>query len=390
VPACSRPAASAVCWPSRIRTTPTTRPIRTARSPASTTATGTWCNLVDLSDGSLAARYEYDPYGNLIGPDTNGDSVFDPATDDSGPCAAQNPIRFSTKSWDDETGFGYWGYRYYSPRLGRWLSRDPAREWGPRVPRQRGPFRPAPSAGSADEVNLYTYTLNRPVAATDLLGLRLSGCCGPDVTDQLERLLRAFEAMFHAADDVEQCRMCFGMISSDGWNIAEFHFAGRSGGYAPFQRGGCGTGTCAGTIVVHGRCYRANEVNYILWGKAHQLCYRAFERWRKIFIWGPLLGRVRTLCGKTVLEAPNPFGLSDALSTVVAWRLTGGALTRGTANRSGAGSISCRLEWTRVGWGAKNVPKSSCQAVGCAAGSCCPRFSGVLSGHVAGKPFFSD
>ena len=48
-----------------------------------------------------------------------------------------NPIRFSTKWFDTElsgatvdgavgqAGLGYWGYRYHSPRLGRWLSRDP-------------------------------------------------------------------------------------------------------------------------------------------------------------------------------------------------------------------------------------------------------------------------
>ena len=29
-----------------------------------------------------------------------------------------------------ESGLGYWGYRYYSPRLGRWLNRDPIGEKG--------------------------------------------------------------------------------------------------------------------------------------------------------------------------------------------------------------------------------------------------------------------
>jgi RHS repeat-associated protein len=41
---------------------------------------------------------------------------------------AVNRFRFSTKAFDDATGFGYWGYRWYSPRLGRWLSRDPIGE----------------------------------------------------------------------------------------------------------------------------------------------------------------------------------------------------------------------------------------------------------------------
>jgi RHS repeat-associated protein len=33
--------------------------------------------------------------------------------------------RFSTKYHDQETDLYYYGYRYYSPELGRWLNRDP-------------------------------------------------------------------------------------------------------------------------------------------------------------------------------------------------------------------------------------------------------------------------
>ncbi|MBU1914024.1 MAG: hypothetical protein KJ563_02370, partial [Candidatus Thermoplasmatota archaeon] len=49
-----------------------------------------------------------------------------------------NPFRFSTKYFDaeidyadtDNDGLYYYGYRYYSPRLGRWLKRDPIGERG--------------------------------------------------------------------------------------------------------------------------------------------------------------------------------------------------------------------------------------------------------------------
>jgi RHS repeat-associated protein len=44
--------------------------------------------------------------------------------------AANNPFRFSTKYQDDETGLVYYGYRYYSPSMGRWISRDPIEEEG--------------------------------------------------------------------------------------------------------------------------------------------------------------------------------------------------------------------------------------------------------------------
>ena len=38
------------------------------------------------------------------------------------------PFRFSSEYFDDETGLVYYNYRYYSPELGRWLSRDPSEE----------------------------------------------------------------------------------------------------------------------------------------------------------------------------------------------------------------------------------------------------------------------
>ncbi|MGE0481415.1 MAG: RHS repeat-associated core domain-containing protein, partial [Phycisphaerae bacterium] len=62
-------------------------------------------------DDRLVGRYEYDPYGNVA----NTLSAF----------ALTNPMRFSTKYWDIESGFGDWGERYYDPRLGRWMNHDP-------------------------------------------------------------------------------------------------------------------------------------------------------------------------------------------------------------------------------------------------------------------------
>lgn len=62
------------------------------------------------TNGSISAHYEYDPYGNTI--------VV------TGPLAKENKFRFSTKYLDRETLLYYYGYRYYSPSLGRWLSKD--------------------------------------------------------------------------------------------------------------------------------------------------------------------------------------------------------------------------------------------------------------------------
>ncbi|QOJ13653.1 MAG: RHS repeat-associated core domain-containing protein [Planctomycetia bacterium] len=83
-------------------------------------------------------RYEYDPYGNTISK--------------SGSCADTNPFRFSTKFLDPETGLYYYGYRYYSPRLGRWINRDPIEEDG--------------------GINLNAFCENDPTSTVDPLGLR--------------------------------------------------------------------------------------------------------------------------------------------------------------------------------------------------------------------------
>ncbi len=66
--------------------------------------------LVD-TNGFIVARYQYDPYGNLLGM--------------SGPLADANSYRFSSKEWCANSGLYYYGFRYYEPNLQRWLNRDP-------------------------------------------------------------------------------------------------------------------------------------------------------------------------------------------------------------------------------------------------------------------------
>jgi RHS repeat-associated protein len=67
-------------------------------------------------DNTALALYQCSPFGELLS--------------SSGSMAAANPFRFSTKYQDDETGLLYYGYRYYSPATGKWLSRDPIGEGG--------------------------------------------------------------------------------------------------------------------------------------------------------------------------------------------------------------------------------------------------------------------
>ncbi len=77
-------------------------------------ASGNVAALVSASDGSVAARYDYGTFGELLRA--------------TGPMAHTNPFLFSTKFCDWETGFYYYGFRYYDPGSGGWLSRDPLGE----------------------------------------------------------------------------------------------------------------------------------------------------------------------------------------------------------------------------------------------------------------------
>ena len=59
-------------------------------------------------------------------------------------------MRFSTKYFDSETGLYYYGYRFYSPSLMRWLNRDPIEEKG--------------------GLNLYGFCGNNPIGVYDTDG----------------------------------------------------------------------------------------------------------------------------------------------------------------------------------------------------------------------------
>lgn len=89
--------------------------------------------LVDADALFATARYEYSPFGETLRA--------------TGPLAKINPFRFSTKFADDESGLLNYGYRYYSPGLGRWVGRDPIEEVG--------------------GVNLYGFCENGPLGRYD-------------------------------------------------------------------------------------------------------------------------------------------------------------------------------------------------------------------------------
>jgi RHS repeat-associated protein len=103
-------------------------------------------NISEVLDGSgtIAAHYEYGPFGELIHEFISSDSHFSLLT-----------FNFSTKYHDRETGLLYYGYRYYDSANGRWLNRDPIEEEG--------------------GLNLYGFVGNDGVNWVDLLGMVIGG-----------------------------------------------------------------------------------------------------------------------------------------------------------------------------------------------------------------------
>jgi RHS repeat-associated protein len=93
--------------------------------------------LVGAFDGTVVALYEYDPFHRLLRV--------------TGPLGLVNPFLAATKFFDWETSLYYYGFRYFNPQTGRWLSADPASEKG--------------------GINLFTFVRNEPIRRADLLGL---------------------------------------------------------------------------------------------------------------------------------------------------------------------------------------------------------------------------
>ena len=102
------------------------------------------------ANGMTVAVYTYDTFGRTILKSGSLVDVF--------------RYRFSTKYFDVETGLYYYGYRFYSPSLMRWFSRDPI--------------------GERDCLNLYVFCRNSIPIFVDYLGLtRVAITMGTELKD---------------------------------------------------------------------------------------------------------------------------------------------------------------------------------------------------------------
>jgi RHS repeat-associated protein len=87
-------------------------------------------------DNSVLCRYTYSPFGQVVVQEGT----------------YQQPFRFQTKLFVGGCGLGYWGYRWYDPASGLWLSKDPLREAG--------------------GLNMYAYCVDDPLDCYDPTGLK--------------------------------------------------------------------------------------------------------------------------------------------------------------------------------------------------------------------------
>ena len=104
-------------------------------------------NVLGLVDGSgaVASTYRYDPWGNVI---TRTGSIA-------------NPLRFTAREWDDESGLYFYRARYYDPQIGRFISRDPIGLYG--------------------GLNSYAYVEANTIRRTDPMGLFQGVAAAPAV-----------------------------------------------------------------------------------------------------------------------------------------------------------------------------------------------------------------
>ncbi|MCJ7696421.1 MAG: hypothetical protein MUO40_13490 [Anaerolineaceae bacterium] len=199
--------------------------------------------------------------------------------------------------------------RYYDYYTERWLTHDPLGITpNPQLPNifdMIGQYR--------DGLGLYEYVRSCPVLQRDPHGLvRWSpggpgfgpitghpgggstgpkcGICGPELPlsefDKLESTLATDVTNALAIDPSAVRKICSlrrGFLMPLGWEWDRVH------GVRTLTPECCGTGDCATTITIDGKCYDSDEVNYYLWGVATRLICKFDKevamRWVKAWVW---------------------------------------------------------------------------------------------------------
>ncbi len=104
---------------------------------------GNIARLITSDSRDIAESYSYTAFGQ--------ESIFNDQGKSISPSTAINPWRYKGKRVDPETNLIYFGKRYYDPKLGCFISPDPA--------------------GIVDGLNLHRFCRNNPLIYTDHYGL---------------------------------------------------------------------------------------------------------------------------------------------------------------------------------------------------------------------------
>ena len=127
----------------------------------------------------------------------------------TGTKAAGFPHRFSTKYFDalapstTDQGLYYYGFRYYSPVLGRWVSTDPVDELGSLVLAED---RTRPTGVRNMDAQMIVFARNSPLSHADPLGLQITEKCYKDYQN----------CLWHAASNAAGCAKDLGLTGSAG------------------------------------------------------------------------------------------------------------------------------------------------------------------------------
>jgi RHS repeat-associated protein len=212
--------------------------------------------------------------------------------------ARENRI-LSTKYLDEELEWYYYGYRYYSPELGRWPSRDPIGEQGgvnlyvfvgnivmdridilgreawPRPGQEWFPVPGNPVVGPAEPVPVIGPDDPPPGGIDFPIVPRCSGrCCGPDVTEKLDRTLLSISSTYFGWTVPQRLRACVELYNPVFWT--------GSGGFVNawdilgLAMEFPSSPSCSQTGLYRGKCYYRGSMNYVMWGKANRLCRGTF------------------------------------------------------------------------------------------------------------------
>lgn len=151
------------------------------------------------SSGNTVAQYTYDAFG---------DAIFQ-----SGFLAQTFRHRFSTKYFDSESGLYYYGSRFYSPILNRWVARDPIEEDG--------------------GLNIYSFCLNNPLQFIDPRGNDIYLYTGNNSGNPINDAIHQTVAVDTWSDDCPPKKtgvrgFSFGYDGEWGWNWPNGKWLGHS------------------------------------------------------------------------------------------------------------------------------------------------------------------